>query len=48
LILSRPARAQASSETAARHPAGAERADHFVAHLDGDASAEQQRMRQFE
>jgi hypothetical protein len=32
----------------ARRPGGANRSNHLVAHLDGDASAEQQQMRQFE
>jgi len=50
LILSR-AGAGASGSSSDRRPAPRRRLiapDHFVAHLDGDASAEQQRMRQFE
>ena len=35
-------------EIAARRPGGANRSNHLVAHLDRDASAEQQQMRQFE
>ena len=42
-LLSRPL-----IEIAARRPGGADRSHHLVAHLDDDAAAEQQQMRQFE
>jgi hypothetical protein len=35
-------------EIAARRPSGADRSDHLVSHLDDDAPAQQQQMRQFE
>jgi hypothetical protein len=35
-------------EIATRCPSGADRSDHLVSHLDDNAPAQQQQMRQFE
>jgi len=47
LILSSPARGAGVVEIAARCPAGANRSNHLVAHLDGDACAKRQWVRRY-